>query len=249
MLRAANQVVYQTVKALLEDNYYVCLVLDGDTGHEATNIADLNELFPEHIDSFEVHYFQTYLLHFINVVKRLLTAASRGRGKTTARETVSFPESNAITGFDRTRTKLTLLSDIKYELKWASAYSTAKRVALAHAPDLICGFEIGGAVPASRLSKAISIPFYTKYMGTIVYPYIREKKLNVVRPYVKGLSVDAALHFMLNDGTKGDVVQEYLGVDPSTVRFRIDGVDKSKLRDLPERAACIHELNLTGSRK
>ncbi len=244
MLRAANQVLFQTIRGLLEDNYHVCLILDGKTGHEKTNIASLDELFPEYLDKLDLHYFYTYGSWFFSSLVKIRKIVSSLKKVSHERTAGSFAPSNSVKGFDQTRTGLTLISDLKYTLKWLAAYSKAKKVSKEFKPDLICGFEIGGAVPAEKLSKHLSIPFYTKYMGTIVHPYIRENRLEQVKPYVKGLKVKSSIHFMLNDGTKGDSVQKYLGVDPKTIRFRIDGVDKHKFKNLPERESCIKQLNL-----
>lgn len=246
MLKAANQVLFQTVRALLQDGYEVCLILDGNTGHEVKNIATLEELFPEYLNKLQVHYFVARFGWLFDFLGRCRKQLRKIRGSTTvsASGTVNFLPSNVIAGFDKTRTGVTWVSDFKYEMKWSAAYAVARRVARAFKPDLICGFEIGGAVPAEKLANKISIPFYTKYMGTIVHPYIQDDTLGKVRPYVKGLSVKAAIHFMLNDGTKGDDVLKYFGVDPSTIRFRIDGIDKDKFSNLPSRKECVDRLGL-----
>ena len=130
------------------------------------------------------------------------------------------------------------LSDLNFKLKWSAAYRKARDVSKVFKPNLICGFEVGGAVPAARLASDLKVPFFTKYMGTIVYPYIKENQLYKVKPYLKGLSVGANLHFMHNDGTKGDKVLQYLGVNKKSIRFTIDGVDKQKFKHLLNSSAC-----------
>lgn len=244
MLKAANQVLFQTVRGLLGDGYRICLVLDGNTGHEAGNVASLQELFPQDLDRLELHYFNAYGGAIFSALKKIRAIITKIKQGDSRPDLTSFAPSNTIKGFDKTRTGCTFISDFKYELKWLSAFKIAEKVAAVFKPDLICGFEIGGAVPAEKLAKRLGIPFYTKYMGTIVHPYIEDGTLDRVKPYVKGLSVKSAMHFMLNDGTKGDVVQKFLGVDPETIRFRIDGVDKHKYRDLPSREKCIQDLGL-----
>lgn len=246
MLRAANQVLFQTVRALLQDGYRVCLILDGKTGHEAKNIATMEELFPTYLEKLQVHYFVARFCWMFDLLGwcRKQLGQIRGSKSDTAKITNMFLPSNVIAGFDKTRTGLTWISDFKYEMKWKSALEVAQKIAGTFKPDLICGFEIGGAVPAEKLAQRIGVPFYTKYMGTIVHPYIQDGTLDKVRPYVKGLSVKAAIHFMLNDGTKGDDVLKYFGVDPSTIRFRVDGIDKDKFSNLPSRKECIDLLGL-----
>ena len=244
MLKAANQVLFHTVRGLLEDGYCVCLILYGTTGHELENIASLDELFPEYLHKVEVHYFETFGSWGFELLRKLRSTFTERKKDISEISLESFPPSNAVTGFDKTRTGLTFLSDFKYELKWLAAYATAKKASRSFKPDLICGFEIGGAVPAEKLSKHLSIPFYTKYMGTIVHPYIIENRLQQVKPYLKGLKVKASLHFMSNDGTRGDIVQKYLGVDPDTIRFRIDGVKKYMSNGLPDRDQCASQLGL-----
>ena len=244
MLKAANQVLFQTVRGLLEDDFRVCLVLDGKTGHDKKNIASLQELFPDFMEQLEVHYFKVYgswLFSILNKVKSIVARKKKPGGKLAAG---SFPSSNSVTGFDKTRIGFTYISDLKFELKWIAAFRTAKKASKGFAPDLICGFEIGGAIPAEKLSNYLGIPFYTKYMGSIVFPYIESNSLHKVRPYVKGLTVKSHLHFMHNDGTKGDKAQIFLGVKPETIRIRIDGLEKEKFNDLPDRNQCMVELNL-----
>ena len=130
-------------------------------------------------------------------------------------------------GFEHTRMKTVWLSDARNSANWAGAYDTASQVAARNRPDVICGFEIGGAVPGERLAKRLGVPFFTKYMGTIVWPFLENGTDHLVRPYLKGLGVDADLFFMLNDGTKGDRVLERLAIEEEKVRFRIDGVNKT----------------------
>ena len=244
MLKAANQVLFQTVRGLLEDDFRVCLILDGKTGHDKKNIASLEELFPDFLEQIEVHYYNAYgswLFSFLSTMKSFIKKRKRSDLKSAVD---SFPSSDTITGFDKTRTGFTYISDLKFELKWIAAFRTAKKASKGFVPELICGFEIGGAIPAEKLSNFLGIPFYTKYMGSIVFPYIESNSLHKVKPYVKGLTVKSHLHFMHNDGTKGDKAQIFLGVSPEKIRLRIDGVEKAKFINLPDRNQCRAELKL-----
>ena len=71
MLKAANQVLFQTVRGLLEDDFRVCLILDGKTGHDKKNIASLEELFPDFMEQIEVHYYNAYgmAIFFLSTIK------------------------------------------------------------------------------------------------------------------------------------------------------------------------------------
>lgn len=244
LLRGANQVLFQTIRGLLEDSYNVCLIFDGNTGHEKENIATIEELFPSFIDRIELHYYQAYFSIFFDFLKKIRDIFLNFRQNIPTNLEVKFAHSNAVNGFDNTRTGFTFISDLKYTFKWMAAYRTAKKAALKFSPNVICGFEIGGSIPAEKLSKKLNIPFFTKYMGTIVYPYLKENNLQAVKPFVKGLKVKPKLHFMLNDGTRGKEVLQKLGANPDTIRFRIDGVDKLKFKNLPNREKCIVELKL-----
>lgn len=245
MLKAANQVLYQTVRGFLENGFVVNLVLDGNTGHEAKNIANVYDLFPDYLDRLKVSYYYARFNAVFSLLKKVKSEFSKFRKPSDVKSQAHvFLDSDTIGGFDKTRTELTFVSDLKFSLKWQAALRIAELEAANRKPDIICGFEIGGAVPAEKLAKMLGVPLFTKYMGTIVYPYIVENRIDKIKPYVKGLSVNADLHFMLNDGTKGDEVLYHFGIPKEKIRFRIDGIDKSKFKSVMAREQAVKHLKL-----
>ena len=62
----------------------------------------------------------------------------------------------------------TYISDLSLNLNGLQLFRTAKKASKGFAPDLICGFEIGGAIPAEKLSNFLGIPFYTKYITNCI---------------------------------------------------------------------------------
>ena len=93
MLKAANQVLFQTVRGLLKDDFRVCLI-DGKTGHDKKNIASLEELFPNFMEQIEVHYynaFGSWLFFFLSIVKAVL---KERKGSDLKSAVSSFPSSD-----------------------------------------------------------------------------------------------------------------------------------------------------------
>ena len=76
MLKAANQVLSQTVRGFLESGFTVNLVLDGNTGHEAKNIASVEALFPEYLDQVSIVYYYTkfgFVFDWVRLIRDLLS--------------------------------------------------------------------------------------------------------------------------------------------------------------------------------
>ncbi len=224
MLRAANQVIFQAVRGYLDAGMHVDLVFQRNTGHEPENLARIEDLYPGYLNRISVSFFGARFEYLFELGRQGL---KRLKINKSVAELGNFPDSNTVIGFEHTRMKAVWLSDARNWANWAGAYDAASQVAARNRPDVICGFDIGGAVPGERLAKSLGVPFFTKYMGTIVWPFLENGTQHKVRPYLKGLSVNADLFFMLNDGTKGDRVLDRLGIVGEKVRFRIDGVNKS----------------------
>ena len=71
MLKAANHVLYQTVRGFLEHGYHVSLVLNADTGHEHENIATTEDLFPNFLHKIEVNYYKAFGSGFFRSMSKL----------------------------------------------------------------------------------------------------------------------------------------------------------------------------------
>lgn len=108
-------------------------------------------------------------------------------------------------------------------------FVTLIRFCLKNKPIYICGYEPRGVLLGSIISKVLKIKFYTRYQGIILYQELK----NPIRMFFKYpfywlcLKLHADLIYMGNDGTKGDEVLKWFGVDMNRVRFRINGIDSN----------------------
>tara|TARA_X000000368_G_C23010814_1_gene703375 strand:+ start:82 stop:1446 length:1365 start_codon:yes stop_codon:yes gene_type:complete len=245
LLKAANQVLFQTIRGYLDHGFRVNLILNGDSGHEEKNIAKIEDLFPDDIENINLKYYSIPLLRTFKFCQILFKKFKVYiKSEINKKLQVALLESNQISGFEGTRTRFTFISDFKFMLSIHASKKLSLQEIKREKPTVICGFEVAGAVVGEAISRKIKVPFFTKYMGTIVYPYIQQNRLNEVKPYMKGLKVKADLYFMLNDGTKGDKVLSYFDIPKDKIRFKIDGVDKEKFKNLSTKKDARKELDL-----
>ena len=100
-------------------------------------------------------------------------------------------------------------------------------------PDLVYGLNSQGAVAASLLGRLLKRPVVTRFHGT----EITERNLADARDrflltdQIAGLRAASEAVIMTNDGTRGDVILQELGVEPAKIRFWMNGVDTA---DLPQ---------------
>lgn len=241
MLKAANQVLFQTIRGFLDAGFCVDLVIQRSSGHELENIARLEDLFPDYLARISASSFGARFESLFELGRKVQKYLEFKRADP---KLLEFPHSNSVFGFEHNRTNTYWLSDLRFYANCAGAFDMAKQVAARNRPDLICGFEIVGAVSGERLAKRLGIPFFTKYMGTIAWPFLEAGTEHLARPYLRGLNVESDIVFMLNDGTKGDLVLKHLGIAEEKLRFRIDGVNKSPTNSAYSRADFLEKFQL-----
>lgn len=222
-LKAANQVIYQTVKTFADKGDTIIILGNGDSGHPEKYIYNPEEVF----SNADVKYFE-YEVKTAKLLRKLKSAVSSSKNeKRTTTASVKLPESNELLSFEGTRTNW-FLSDVRLKLQTQAIVNAAKPILKNNTIDLIYCFEIGVAQACQKLSRQFNIPVVSKYMGTIAYPYIKKGQSEQIKPYIDAYKSDSILHFMLNDGTKGDEVFRSLGCNLDKLRFRIDPVDIEK---------------------
>lgn len=249
---SANQVLFQFHKGLLEDGFCIHFLCDANPYNNPTQLSaayDLDTVFKSYTGQFTYSTYnplfgvlsilQNMALAFINFFQNLFFIK-----QTVSAEKITLPASNQVNLFDGVKSSQNLLSNLKIKIKWASAFYSAKKISKKFQPTIICGFEIGGAVPASKIAAKLRVPLCTKFMGTISYPYIQSQQINFIKQYLQSYSVQSDLVFMLNDGTKGDKVLDYLSINPNKVKFTMDGVDTSRFNVLPAKNLSMHDLKL-----
>ena len=224
ILKGANQVQKNILDSLLSE-FNVVLFMDSLLFKQYNK-----ELFVEkssfiNSHNLEIIYYQSFFDNFFYSISRLFSLfASLKRSKSK----LDFISPNSIYGFTGV-TRGGFLSLIRFYMKWITSFFSMVRHRK-HKPDLILGFEVGGTVSAEWYARLFHLPLVTKYMGTILYPYIKNRKSHLIPQYSRAMKAHSDLVLMLNDGTKGDKVLRSFGINESKVRFRIDGVDKEKLK-------------------
>jgi len=220
-LKAANQVIYQSVKMFVDKGDYVIILGSGDTGHAVDT-----QYNPEDVFGREYVRYHQYVSKFAKLTRLL-----RGLRKQKKQKTL-LPGSDCVLSFEGTRSNWKL-SDVRLYIQSRKIASLGNRVLRKQKIDLIFCLEIGASKACEYLSQRHRIPLVSKYMGTIAYPYLMGRREVEIGPYISAYQSNSLLHFMLNDGTKGDEVLNKLGVSNDKVRFRIDPVDLDKFQNLP----------------
>ena len=116
-------------------------------------------------------------------------------------------------------------------------FHAAMPIARETRPAILGALEVYASGAAYACSLFLRKPFFTKFQGTILYPYL-DKRWSLPGQ-VLGLRVPAQGVFMTNDGTRGDEVLRALGVRPESIHFAIDGVRSDTPLGTFDRAAFL----------
>ncbi len=129
--------------------------------------------------------------------------------------------------------------------------SLRKAIAIAkeNRPSAIYGYEVFGAVPAYIISKIFRIPLILRFQGSILYPYLGKFSLFLHYFYhVVAFRTPANAVIITEDGTYGESVAKYLGVQENKIRLWLNGVDKGLCIDI-DSALAKQRLGLPKSAK
>ena len=125
---------------------------------------------------------------------------------------------------------------------YLGALAPALRIVRENKIDLLYGYEVMGTPVAFTIAKARSLPSVTNYQGTFVYPYLGSfGKLFRVGSFALPMLLPVNAIFMLNDGTKGDIVLERFGISKERIHFCLGGVEKSP----QEPSLCPEEIKVS----
>jgi glycosyltransferase involved in cell wall biosynthesis len=118
-------------------------------------------------------------------------------------------------------------------------------------PAYICGYEPRGVLLGSLMSKIFSTKFYTRYQGIILYQELNNPiRMLLKYPfYYLCLKLNSDLIYMGNDGTRGDEVLKWFGVDMNKVRFRINGIDNNISYNKNENTSLLSNFGLDSGSK
>jgi len=102
----------------------------------------------------------------------------------------------------------------------------ALRLAQSQRYDVICGYEMFGAIAAKRLAPRLRLPVVTRYQGTVVLPHLDRPRPLLWWSYgtqILALRCPGDLTIMTNDGTGGDEALHRLRSPVKDLRFWING--------------------------
>jgi glycosyltransferase involved in cell wall biosynthesis len=93
---------------------------------------------------------------------------------------------------------------------------------------VIYSYEVDGVKAGKKLRERFSLPFVTRFQGTILAP-IEDNWINRLKkyPHFQALQTNADITIMTDDGTQGDRVLRKLNNQSSQIRFWKNGVDIS----------------------
>lgn len=93
--------------------------------------------------------------------------------------------------------------------------------------NILYGYEIYGIPAAKILSKLWKISVVSRFQGSILKSFWMKKKFWKIRAWqhVLAFKIPTDLVIMTQDGTQGDEVLQYFGVDFRKVKFWLNGVD------------------------
>ena len=249
VLRAGNQVLYQTIRGYADAGFRVTFVTNQK---DDANVSTVEELFGPDTDSVQIHRFP---MTFHTLRQRLigrgwLNRLRRLRGvlRRSAEIPAPFPlapeetrpfaasigETSAIASRFATR-----LFD-RY------AYSACMKVAQARPVDLVYGFEVMAIPVARKIATGLRVPLCTRFQGSFFLKHaLDDGTAQQLYPFhLKGTSVEAGLCIMSNDGTKGDEVLLRLGHPPERILFMVDGVRKDIYQPETDRATAWAEYGI-----
>ena len=228
-IKAGNQVTYQALRMFASHNDKVLILRPKDLVFNNNALYDPSEVFKNNVFIYEfVNNFESFSKLFRKTLKK-------------EKPLINLPESNQIKGFEGTRSN-PFLSDLRFFIQNLFIFYLGKKIIKKNNIDLIFSLEIGVSSGAHRLAKKYKLPCVSKYMGSIVFPYLKNNMHSYVKTYVKAYKEASILHFMLNDGTRGDEIFDLIGADTSRLKFRIDAVDINKFEVAESKEDAIRKL-------
>ena len=235
VLRAGNQVLFETIRGYVEAGYHVSFVTNQK---DDPNVASAQELFGSKAGMVDIHRFP---IPFHQVRQRIIGrgwAKRIGRLRRAFRPAPSTEQLPSLVGFppppERVAPFLTNAggpanpwSRLNQHLFERGLYKTALGTARARPVDLVYAFETNATTVARRLADRFRVPLCSRYQGSFLSPSLDSGTAKRDYPFhLRGTQVPADLHVMSNDGTKGEEVLLRLGHPKERVLFLVDGIRK-----------------------
>jgi len=228
-IKAGNQVTYQALRMFASNNDKVFILRPKDLVFDNNALYDPSEIFKNNVFVFYfVNFFESFSKLFRKTLKK-------------EKLLINLPESNEIKSFEGTRSN-PFLSDLRFFIQNLFIFNLGKKIIEKNNIDLIFSLEVGVSSGAHRLAKKYKLPCVSKYMGSIVFPYLENNMHSHVKTYLRAYKEESILHFMLNDGTRGDEIFELINADTSKLKFRIDPVDINKFEIAESKEVAIKKM-------
>ncbi|MDO8750282.1 MAG: glycosyltransferase family 4 protein [Dehalococcoidia bacterium] len=248
MLRAGNQVLYQTVRGYVTAGFDVTFVTNQK---DDPNVASAEELFgpdARYVDicrfPITFHTWRQRLIGkgWIRRFQKLL-GVLKGHAE---KEELFPPALEAVvpfaSGFGDTPE---ILSRLGTDLFERYAYRACMKIAQARPIHIVYGFETMAMPTAQRIAARLGVPLCGRFQGSFLKHALDDGTAEKLYPlYVKGTAVKADLCIMSNDGTKGEEVLLRLGHPPERILFLLDGVRKDIYRPEMDPAAVWAEYGI-----
>ncbi len=234
MLRAGNQVLYQTVRGYVAAGFRVTFVTNEK---DDPNVVSAEEMFGPEADSVEILRFR---ISFHTWRQRLIGRGwlrrlrrLRGQLRHNQDQPILFPPApeDVLPFAAAFEAGSPLLNRLAARLFDRHAFSACMDVARHRPVHLVYGFEAMATPVARRLANQFGVPLCTRFQGSFLKHALDEGNAETVYPFhLKGTTVEADLCIMSNDGTKGDEVLLRLGHPRERILFLPDGVSKDIYR-------------------
>lgn len=230
VLRAGNQVLYETIRGYAAAGFRVTLVTNQK---DDSNVVTAEELFGASAAPVEIRRFR---IGFHTLRHRLIgrgwlkrVRAVRGVLLRNARTPVPFPPApEEVLPF---ATNLNEENAVAFRfgayLFKHSAYKTCMKVAQEHPVSLVYGFEAMATPVARKVANQLDVPLCTRFQGSFLKHALDAGTAEKLFPlHLRGTGVRSDLCIMSNDGTQGEEVLLRLFHPPERIFFPLDGVSK-----------------------
>lgn len=217
--KKGNQSFYETIKEY--SKYYHVVIIT--SYHDDEYFYDLFELDYKVFDNIEI--FRTPQLLY-RVLKKFIKRNNNNNDDN---------NNNSNSSIEIINTKYTIYNFFYYyyssffQFLIFLFFRTARKIKNV---EIVCAYEIGGVL-AALLVKKISIKskLIAKMQGTVLINLLNNNNRNIKDYYLDYIAYKKLKYFdhitMTNDGTHGDIVLNYFGVDKNKIIFLPNGISST----------------------
>jgi glycosyltransferase involved in cell wall biosynthesis len=231
--KVGNQSMLETVKHY--SKYFDVYIITASSSKDAYYLTsdEAKELLPNNV------HFYRQSSWFKNIFRSLFRLIKKIKFQNNVKKAVALD--NVLINLD-----YSFLNIISFKVTYFSLFAFAgflKTLRILPSADFICGYEIGGVVPANRFKRVFNskATLFSKMQGTVLFDAVSKGIASTDRKY--SLDNEAYrklknfdLVCMTNDGTHGDKVLEHYGVSKLSYLHVMNGIAEGIVK-------FSHELN------